>query len=99
MYCGVPYELFWHLNPKKLEPFYEAEKLRADARENRDNRMAWLIGLYFTHSIASMLPKSRTKYPNTPIDFNAKPNTDAERFAEWAKEHNKAKAEKRRRGI
>lgn len=61
--------------------------------------MAWLIGLYVTHSIAAMWPKSKAKYPKTPIDFNEKPKTDAERFAEWAKEHNKAMAEKRRRGV
>ena len=26
MAIGVPYELFWHLNPKKLKPFQDAYK-------------------------------------------------------------------------
>jgi len=39
---GVPEELFWTLNPRKLKPYVRAEEIRA---ERKDEEM-WRMGLY-----------------------------------------------------
>lgn len=37
---GVPYELFWHLNPKKLKPFYTAFENKRKLRDE-ENWLYW----------------------------------------------------------
>ena len=39
---GVPYELFWHLTPKKIDAFYKANKIQ---RQIKDEEM-WMLGQY-----------------------------------------------------
>lgn len=39
---GVPYEVFWHLNPKKLESFYDAYKIKQKMRDEE----AWANNIY-----------------------------------------------------
>lgn len=71
----VPYETFWHLNPRKLKPFEKAYELEIEARQNAKNLQAWLDGLYVQNAVASVLSKS-AKYPQKPFDlFNAKKKT------------------------
>ena len=95
LYIGVPYELFWTLNPHKLEPYYKAEKMRIEAKNNRENVTSWLIGISVRDAIASCFSKSH-RYPKKPIDLNEKPKSDAEKFAEWAKKHNEEMREVRK---
>lgn len=38
----VPYEVFWHLNPKKLESFYDAYKIKQKMRDEE----AWANNIY-----------------------------------------------------
>lgn len=44
---GVPFDLFWHLTPVKLESFYKADELK---RKRRDEEM-WFQGLYFKSAL------------------------------------------------
>ena len=83
---GVPYELFWKLNPKKLEPFAKKHELETKARRERDNLMAWMIGIYHQEALAAGFGKSH-KYPDKPHDFFEKPKNELELFAEYAKVH------------
>ena len=39
---GVPYEVFWHLNPKKLESFYDAYRIKQKIRDEE----AWIENIY-----------------------------------------------------
>ncbi len=39
---GVPYEVFWHLNPKKLESFYDAYRIKQKIRDEE----AWIDNIY-----------------------------------------------------
>ena len=72
---NVPYEVFWHLNPRKLKPFEKAYELKLEAKQNAMNLEAWLNGLYNQNAIASVLSKS-AKYPQKPFNlFNAKKKT------------------------
>ena len=43
---GVPYTVFWHLTPKKLESFTSAYKIKAKIEDERN----WSLGLYFYHA-------------------------------------------------
>jgi len=59
---GVDYDLFWSLNPKSFQPFVKAFQLR----QEYDDMVAWLNGMYVKRAIASSLNKE-AKYPNHPM--------------------------------
>ena len=40
---GVPYTVFWHLTPKKLESFVSAYKIKKKMEDEKN----WELGLYF----------------------------------------------------
>lgn len=63
---GVPYELFWHLTPKKLEVFYEAYRIK---RKLKDQEM-WYMGQYVADALSAtvcnaFLWKKKGEQPNT----------------------------------
>jgi len=64
----VPYEVFWHLNPRKLKPFEKAYEMDMDARQGRMNLEAWLHGLYVQNAVGSILSKN-AKYPKKPHEI------------------------------
>ena len=98
---GVPYDLFWKLNPKKLEPFTKAHKLKVEVRHERDNLLAWLIGYYHTEALGAGFAKNH-KYPDKPIELRKEEKSDFEKFAEYAKVHaenlRKLRAQRRANG-
>ena len=66
---GVPYELFWRLNPTKLKPFYTAFENKRKMRDE-ENWLYW--GTYgisaFTVVLANAFSKnSQAKYVEKPI--------------------------------
>lgn len=66
---GVPYETFWSLNPKTLEPFIEAFRLRTkrenELKTSEIDISAWHIGLYVRDAIVSSFEKT-AKFPVEP---------------------------------
>lgn len=68
---GVPWETFWHLNPKKLEPFVKAY---AQKKQERSDEM-WLMGQYVAaaldSTVCNAMPlikrRRKGKYPERPI--------------------------------
>lgn len=88
----VPYELFWKLNPKKLEPFQKAAEMEQKAMQNRLNLTAWVTGVYIQHAVASCFSKG-AKYPQKPLDIfgtEAKPTPqqEVEMFERFMVAHN-----------
>jgi len=88
----VPYELFWKLNPKKLEPFQKAAEMEQKAMQNRLNLTAWVNGVYIQHAVASCFSKS-AKYPQKPLDIfgtegKATPQQEAAMFERFMIAHN-----------
>lgn len=81
MLYGVPYELFWHLNPKKLIPFKDAYQKKLEI----DNQNAWLLGQYIRLAVGSVLDGKKCKYPKEP--FNMGDDGDEasaeDRFLDW----------------
>ena len=73
---GVPYELFWHLNPKKIKAFEEAYKLK---RKVEDEQM-WLMGMYVNNAVSVAIDhalngrKAKSKYFEKPIMEQVKDN-------------------------
>lgn len=68
---GVPYELFWHLNPRKLLPFAETYQRK---RQQQSDDM-WLMGQYVASAldatVCNAMPfikrKQKGKYFENPI--------------------------------
>lgn len=66
---GVPYELFWTLNPRKLQPFIEAQKQK---QKLLDSNM-WLMGMYIQSAVTVAVEhnlagkKAQTKYLEKPL--------------------------------
>lgn len=69
----MSYELFWHLNPTKLKPFYEAYKIKKKMRDEE----VWLFwGTYGYSAFETVMAhfgaglagkKSKAKYIDKPI--------------------------------
>lgn len=66
---GISEELFWTLNPKRLHPYLEAEKLM---QEKRDTEM-WRMGMYVYDAVRTAVDnvvngrKSQAKYMDKPL--------------------------------
>lgn len=91
----VPYELFWKLNPKKLEPFEKAMEMEQKAQQARLNLTAWVSGVYVQHAVASCFSKG-AKYPQKPLDIfgtegKATPQQEAQMFENFMYQHNAQK--------
>ena len=67
-------DLFWTLNPKRLHPYIEADKLK---QEKRDAEM-WRMGMYVQNAVAVAVDKvlngrkSVLEYMDKPILVNYK---------------------------
>lgn len=91
----VPYETFWKLNPKKLEPFIKAAEMEQKAQQARLNLTAWVNGVYVQHAVASCFAKN-AKYPQKPLDIfgtaaKATPRQEAQMFENFMHMHNAQK--------
>jgi len=101
----VSYELFWHLNPRKLEPFIAEREMRVKEQMEMLNVLAWNIGLHNLLALGQMFGESHTAYPSEPqsVDsYNATSEpkgevmTDGARFAAFAARHNRQIRERRK---
>lgn len=77
---GVPYDLFWHLNPTKLKPFAEAYKIKL----NEQDALAYYAGLYNLRAFSVTLDaafsgknRSTLKYFEHPIRYSDEDVEDA----------------------
>lgn len=58
----MPYDLFWHLNPTKLQPFREAYQKRLEVEEYA----RWRSGMYVMQAVGACFGG---EYPKQPIEF------------------------------
>jgi hypothetical protein len=94
-----------HLNPRRLEAFYEADRLKKEEEAKNLDYMAWMIGSYVKAAIASSISRS-ISYPEHPLskeqqtDDTAGNNnehetmSDGQKFALFMVKHNKARKNK-----
>lgn len=73
MNCGCGYELFWKLNPHKLQPFFEAKKQKIKEDTQLNDSFAWLLGTYVRDAFLSSINKSYS-YPRSPRGLNQDDN-------------------------
>jgi len=104
---GCPYELFWHLNPRKLEPFRKKREIEAKQLYDDLDFLAWRIGYYDTHAMGVWWGKNAT-YPDkpsgrieddgrTPPPGKGGPMSDGAKFAAFAAAHRRTIAERRKK--
>ena len=66
---GVPYELFWHLSPRKLNAFYKADEI---ILKRKDAEM-WHLGQYILSAVSVATDhclngkKAQSKYIEQPL--------------------------------
>ena len=71
MAIGVPYDLFWVLNPRELEPFKKAFSLSQEISDINN----WQLGNYIRVAVASVLdPKA--KFPDKPFVYGQKSKSE-----------------------
>lgn len=67
----MPYELFWHLNPRKLKPFADAYEIRLKEQD----ALAYYSGIYNLRAFSVVLDnafrgnKSTVRYFERPIRY------------------------------
>ncbi len=98
---GVPYELFFKLNPTRLEPFRKAKELGIEERQRYIDILAWSVGTYTMEALAAWWGKRGHEYPEIPraLKDTHKPEggmTDGDRFAAFAAAHRRAVMERRK---
>ncbi len=80
---GVPYDLFWHLNPRKLKAFAMAYARRRQEQLDGMWYMGQLVAAAMDATVCNMMPfvkrPQKGKYPEKPIRIL--PETEAERKA------------------
>lgn len=88
---GISEAGFWNMNPAKMKPYIEADRLRLESK----NYELWLQGVYFFDAISIALSnafagkgKKPLEYPNKPRKIT--PDTPEERAARAKREREKA---------
>lgn len=84
----MPYELFWRLNPRKLEPFRKAYQIKNE----QEDYLAWLQGSYIRIAVGSCLDGRKCKYPEQPLSRNSAEKREIpgeEQFIIWADAFNR----------
>lgn len=91
---GVPYDVFWHLNPRTLQPFIMAYEQKQKDDMERLDYSAWLNGLYVMRAVGAAF-SDKVKYFEKPLSNQEQPEPKsndeaaAAGFAIYAAEFNK----------
>ena len=104
---GCSYELFWHLNPRKLEPFRKKREIEAKQWYDDLDILAWRIGYYDAQAMGLWWGKNNT-YPESPLGRSEDdgrvpppgkggPMSDGAKFAAFAVAHRKTIAGRKKR--
>ena len=86
---GISEELFWTLNPRRIQPYLEADKL---VQEKRDAEM-WRMGIYVQNAVAVAIDKVLNGRKST-LEYMDKPLL--EKYKESKKEVELSEDEKMR---
>ena len=86
---GISEELFWTLNPRRIQPYLEADKL---VQEKRDAEM-WRMGMYVHNAVAVAIDKILNGRKST-LEYMDKPLL--EKYKESKKEVELSEDEKMR---
>lgn len=86
---GIPYDVFWGLNPKIMNIYQEAYRKDLEERQQVIDYEAWLHGQYQMMSIGAVMSK-KCKYPKRPITMQEQSSLGGEeRFLLWIDDFNR----------
>lgn len=88
---GIDEAGFWNMNPAKMKPYIEADRLRLESK----NYELWLQGVYFFDAITIALSNAFAPKGKKPAEYPSKPrkitqDTPEEREARAKREREKA---------
>lgn len=95
---GIPEEKFWHMNPRRMEPYEKAQEMQDEKWKKRLEVEAWAHGMYVHRAIGCAFSKPSKPYPKEPDEL-FKPNeseqlSDADKFYAYMLKHNAARRAK-----
>lgn len=64
---GVPENIFWKLNPRRLEAWQRSYLFTEQKRADERDYQAWLNGQYVLAAIGAVLDGKRSPYPEEPF--------------------------------
>ena len=95
---GIPEDRFWHMNPRKLEPYDKAYELRQTDWKRKVEIEAWAHGMYVHRAIGCVFSKPSQPYPNKPDSLFEETKeaelTDGQKFYAYMLKHNAARRAK-----
>lgn len=75
---GVPMDIFWDLNPKKLDPWQRMFEFRQQEEADKRDYDAWLQGQYFAAAIGAAFDGQKSPYPSEPFSITQRRDEQAE---------------------
>ena len=82
---GIPYETFWHLNPRLLMIYQDEYIKRKKEQAELLDRAAWLFGSYNVNAVQAAIMPRKVKYVKQPqSQRKAEELSGAEKFKAWA---------------
>ena len=92
---GIPENVFWNLDPMKIEPYIRAREIKDKRKVEEANFQGWITGIYITHALSCVLSQTH-RYPEKPIELfgddlseDERMNQEATIFAAYAEEYNR----------
>ena len=74
----MPESIFWHLNPKRLEPWRRHYEFQEQLNRDNDDYRAWLEGKYILDAIAAAFDSQKNPYPTEPYSTTQRRNEEEE---------------------
>jgi hypothetical protein len=99
---GIPEDRFWHMNPRKLEPYDKAYELRQTDWKRKVEIEAWAHGMYVHRAIGCVFSKPAQPYPQKPDSLFEETRevelTDGQKFYAYMLKHNAARRKRAKSG-
>lgn len=87
----MPENVFWHLNPRRLEPWQRHFEFQEQLRRDEEDYIAWLNGQYVLAAVAAAFGGKKYQYPTEPFTLTQRRDEEedarqiaADRFAAFA---------------
>lgn len=87
---GIHEEGFWNMNPSRMKPYIEADKLRLESK----NYELWLQGVYFYDALSIALSNAFAGKGKKPMEYPSKPRKITRETPEEKEERAKMEREK-----
>lgn len=73
MACGISYNDFWHMNPRKVKLFMQGYQKQIERQRDYDNYIAYINGAYVRDALMSTVGNMFKKKSAKPMEYPSKP--------------------------